>query len=76
MFEELKKGGAVFILPVKEPLDRYDWHIYNAVVDQLEHAGLGFDKGVMGRQACRRALLCPCVGQHALPALIAVPPAA
>ena len=47
LFEELTKGGAVFILPVKENLDRYDWRIYNAVVDQLEHAGLGFDKGVI-----------------------------
>ena len=37
-------GATIFVRPAKQAQKRYDWDIYNALIDLLDTAGLGFRK--------------------------------
>jgi len=56
-FATLMSEVTITMRPTKSELKRYDWNIYNAIIDQLELQDLGFPKDLVKDQGAGKKLL-------------------
>ena len=56
-FDVLGKGSKAVHLPAKSEMSRYDWRIYNALIDYLEANKLGFSSDLVKEGGAGKGLL-------------------